>query len=79
MIFKKSKVLTDNIVDPVPGKSHRGHFTKLQHHRGAGASSFSYLRHWRPTRSLHRPHGCRGDGKVAYNPDSIPLADLALL
>lgn len=24
MIFKKSKVLTDNIVDPVPGKSLRG-------------------------------------------------------
>lgn len=25
MIFKKSKVLTDNIVDPVSGKFHRGH------------------------------------------------------
>ena len=26
MIFKKSKILTDNIVDPVSGESLRGHF-----------------------------------------------------
>ena len=30
MIFKKSKVLIDNILDPVSGKSHRGHQANQQ-------------------------------------------------